>query len=284
MRFNSFLTFLKNEVLVSTKLVYGSFGISTGLPDDQWHREVENFHNLTLAGLQLNSIDHAASPNIMIKEGLWLHDHIVPETNPDGLQLCRNQLIPVVNYDSFSMLGINLIAVLSSLIILTDVYLPWLVSKSSRKGENSSAIVDDKSDQRTKLSSWEEDDILQIQRQAFEGQGVGPWTDKHGNSVLVMAKWDVKFRKSRNLYATGWQSPGGRQHAPASQSANAFELLMPGKRADHARETEMEMTSSKHSPVSSTSLRRLSGLKAGKCCPLVAMLECSHVIPWSLLN
>jgi hypothetical protein len=202
MRLNSVLTFLKNEVLVSTKLVYGSFGISTALPEVQWHREVENFHNLTLAGLQLNTIDHVGSPNVQIKDGQWLHDYIVPETDPEGINLCRNQLVHITGYNSFSMLGIILVVVLSALIILADIYLPWLVSKGRRDPDDVIGGTDSHT-AHNKLSSWEEDDILQIQRQAFEGRGIGPWTDKNGNRVPVMAAWDVKFRKSRNVAVSG---------------------------------------------------------------------------------
>lgn len=201
LRFNSFLMFLKNEILVATRLVYGSFGISTPLPDDQWQTEVANIHNLTLAGLQLTAIGHAATPNIQIRPGLNLHDHMVDETDPDAQALCRNQRARNSTYSSFSMLGIIIILVCSLLIILVDYFLPLILLRVSPASPYRTVAA----------QAWDEDDILQLQRQALEGRGIGPWKTSSGQ-VPVTDQWDLKFKRDR-LY------PGFRGGEETSNSA-----------------------------------------------------------------
>jgi hypothetical protein len=44
--------------------------------------------------------------------------------------------------------------------------------------------------------AWDEDDILQLQRQALEGRGIGPWKTKSGQ-VPVTDQWDLKFKRDR---------------------------------------------------------------------------------------
>lgn len=210
MRFNSFLMFLKNEILVANKLVYGSFGISSPLPPTSWQQEIENIHNLSLAGMQLNSIAHAANSDVQIREGLRLSDYIIPETDPESLALCKNQRVRVTTYSSFSMLGILIILIVSTLIILVDTYLPGLVhrlQRTSMKGDIA-------------RQAWDEDDILQIQRLALEGRGVGPWKQKTGG-VPVTAGWDIKFRRDK-LYASSGKTGLFVEEA---RSLEAFEPL-----------------------------------------------------------
>lgn len=200
MRFNSFLMFLKNEILTANKLVYGSFGISTPLTPTFWQSEIENIHNITLAGMQLNTISHAANTDVQIRPGLRLIDHIVPETDADSLRLCRNQRVKVTTHASFSMAGILIIVLVSALIILVDMNLPAIVHRLQRNSAKGDLAK----------TAWEEDDILQIQRLALEGRGIGPWKGKEGG-VPVTAGWDVKFRRDR-VYGsrgkTGFMVPG----------------------------------------------------------------------------
>jgi len=184
LRFNSFLMFLKNEILTATRLVYGSFGISTPLPDDQWQTEVANIHNLSLAGFQLNAISHAATPNVQIRPGLSLHDHMVDETDPDAQALCHNQRARISAYSSFSMLGIIIILVFSLLIILIDYCLPLILLRTNPSARKSPMAA----------QAWDEDDILQLQRQALEGRGIGPWKTGSGQ-VPVTSLWDLKFQR-----------------------------------------------------------------------------------------
>lgn len=217
MRMNMVVTFLKNEILIANKLVYGSFGISTILPDNQWHIEVANIHNITLAGLQANAITHASNPNMVIRPGLNFLDHIVPETDLDSQHLCRNQRVKVTRYSSFSMLGILIIIFVSAIIILTDMYLPWLVSKST------------KSKQHNVLSAWEEDDMLQLQRQALELRGVGPWKEQTDEKVPVTEGWDIRFKRGGR---DGDKAYSGLVYAKDSSgiSNEAFEPLAWGRK------------------------------------------------------
>ncbi|EXJ57499.1 hypothetical protein A1O7_07847 [Cladophialophora yegresii CBS 114405] len=216
LRFNSFIMFLKNEILAANKLVYGSFGISSPLVPTAWHIEIENIHNITLAGLQLNTISHAAATDVQIRPGLQLIDHIVPETDADSLALCRNQRVKVTTHSSFSMAGILIIVCVSGLIILIDVILPGLVHRFQR-----TSPVGDAAKQ-----AWDEDDILQIQRLAFEGRGIGPWKGKSGGNVPVTAGWDVRFRRDK-VYAAGGKTEVMVPWETEGESTTSYEVLEP---------------------------------------------------------
>lgn len=220
MRMNMVVEFLKNEILVASKLVYGSFGISTPLSDTQWHIEVANIHNTSLAGLQSNAIAHAANPSAIIRSGLNLLDHIDVETDPDSLELCKNQRVKVTTYSSFSMLGILIILVVSAIIILTDIYLPLIVSRSSSAMTRYSTLNGD----HERLSSWDEDDVLQIQRQALEARGVGPWKDGGTSKIPVTTGWDLRFDRRSKIYGAAAGS-GTRSAGDIAVSSESLEPL-----------------------------------------------------------
>jgi len=116
--------------------------------------------------------------------------------------------VHVATYSSFNLFGIIIILFFSAVIILLDFHLPSLVHKMQRSSPRGSVAH----------QAWEEDEILQIQRLALEGRGVGPWKQMNG-SVPVTDGWDVKFKRER-MYN------GGNDMVMESQ-IQSFEFLEP---------------------------------------------------------
>lgn len=185
MRIDNVYKFLQNEILLANQVVYGSFGISTPLEDSQWITEMENLHNISLAGLQFCSVAHAAPGNVPIRDGFNLHDFIVPETDPEKLKLCNNQRFRSPKYSSFSILGLAIIVAMSSVIILLNLSLQRVVG-----------WVQTRRRRGWKRLEWIEDDVLQLQRMAFEGRWEGPWKGKT-DEVPVTQRFGAELRRGR---------------------------------------------------------------------------------------
>jgi hypothetical protein len=188
MQLNNMLQFLRNEVLLASQLVYGSGLISSPVEATHWHSEMENLHNVSLAGMQAHAVYHAAPGNVQIKPRMSLHDVIVPETSPEQLVLCNNQKFRSTAYASFNLLGVCLILILSFLIIMLNTVLPtvvgWIQGKGNKREWNIARLA------------WIEDDVLQLQRMAFEGRGIGPWKGR-ANNVPVMESYGLKFQRKQ---------------------------------------------------------------------------------------
>lgn len=191
-RMNIVTQFLRHEILLANQLIYGSFGISTPLPDNQWRLEIQNIHNTSLAGIQRTVVEHAAASNFQVRPDLTLFDHFIDDTDPEMISLCRNQIVRTSRYTSFNMTGLLITVIFSLVIILTDVYLPSLVERfiKYRKVGTEQA-----------LTEWENDDILQLQRQLLEAKGVGPWQNKFGR-VPVTVGWTADIKRPSSYPAT----------------------------------------------------------------------------------
>ncbi|KAH8649738.1 hypothetical protein BGZ60DRAFT_534617 [Tricladium varicosporioides] len=176
------IRFIRNELLLASLLAYGSLRVSSPLPDAQWHIEMENLQNISMAGLQANALYHASPGAVPTNPDLNLLDFIVEDSSPSKRKLCSNQKFRSIGYSSFSILGISLIFLLSLTIILLNLGLPaflgWIQEKVGR----------------TKVGPkrWIEDDILQVQRMAFEGRNVGPWVGQRGG-VPVTEEYGMKI-------------------------------------------------------------------------------------------
>ncbi|KAJ9641577.1 hypothetical protein H2199_005547 [Coniosporium tulheliwenetii] len=183
-RMSNYLSFLKNEILLANTLTYGPIGISTPVPDTQWQTEMENIYNITMAGLQQNVVDHASAPNIQIRPGVELHSFINPETDPLDLHICASEKIRSSAYSSFNMFGLCFLVLTCALIIVVNLSLPNFVHWIQRRSHN--GLVP--------RLAWIEDDVLQLQRIALEGRGIGPW-EKKWEGVPVTAELGKTWRR-----------------------------------------------------------------------------------------
>jgi len=178
---DTIMQFIPNEVLLAQQLVYGSFLISGPLPKNQWHLEVQNFHNITMAQIQAGGDARIFHPEAEIMPGMKFIDYLRNETDPEALGVCKSQKMRNSKYVSFSMFGFMIIVVCSIIIIAVNLFMveifTWLQTKRGKSGT---------------VIEWREDDVLRIQQHALQSRGIGPWklgkleipvTEKFGTEI-----------------------------------------------------------------------------------------------------
>lgn len=174
---------------------------------DQWKREVENMHNISLAVLQQKVADYAGQPYMETQPGVSDEKFIRPPTTPEETALCKQIKIRSTRHTSFSIFGLSFILVMGASIILTSIWLPSIVF----------ALRDqDRVREEYKTYDWWDSGLLQIQRVAYEDRGVGPWegvardapvTISHGLTFPALRQLStsrVDGRVGQNRVQRGW--------------------------------------------------------------------------------
>ena len=158
-----------SETLSTSDLVHA------GLPTNQWITEVSSWFAISLAKLQQMTVDYATNP-AFLREGLALAR---PQTETEE-RLCKQQKIRSPHgYVSFSVLGVGIILVVGSLIIFANLVLDIIVGYVRQKLEWKDH----------KRLQWVVDEMLQLQRLAYEEAGQGHWSGGT-NAVPVTRKGD----------------------------------------------------------------------------------------------
>lgn len=202
------IMFMLENTLLANELLYGVAGVSTGLPDNQWHEEVRSIHNISLAAMQQSAVDHVSPPNSNIGSGVngsHTYDWIDKKNSTAKRHICQNQKIKSPGYYNFSILSLSLILIAGLLIIVTSLMAPSITNDLRRRSQwrQSSFLKttlhdkDDISSYRTK--EWDYSDPFHLQRIALEGHGVGPWT---GNELIPLP-FD-RQKMFRVPWLTGW--------------------------------------------------------------------------------
>lgn len=143
-----------------------NFGLSVALPPDQWHREVANWMNTTLAALQRWPTIFARPPEFDVGPGISSRDYIVPVEAGPMQDLCRKIKATSPNHMSFSVLGLFITISVGLFLIVCYSTLPSIVARF-QTGTS-----------RYKRLEWVETSAFQLQRMAAEGRGIGPWTGR----------------------------------------------------------------------------------------------------------
>jgi hypothetical protein len=111
----------------------------------------------------------------------WNRKYIVPPATPEEQAMCSNQRARFVNAMSFNGLGILVILGVGSVIIVTNLSLPFVVAfaqKHLRKGTY-------------RRMAWIMDETWQLQRMAYEGAGQGIWRCEE--SMVPLTQRGEKF-------------------------------------------------------------------------------------------
>lgn len=162
---------LEDNMLLARDQVFGSYRVSTSLPDNQWQLEVQNAYNISLAVLQDFPTLHASPPQIQITPNSTYDQYIIPNNaTTEGIHLCQNQKIRSSTYYSFSVVGLAIIILGGSLIILLSNLIPVIVALLLKRRAQQG-----KTRCWKKQEEWEMNDVLQLQRIALERYGVRPW-------------------------------------------------------------------------------------------------------------
>ncbi|KAL9625278.1 MAG: hypothetical protein Q9160_000680 [Pyrenula sp. 1 TL-2023] len=170
--------------------------IQVGLPDNQWQLDVENWHNIVLAGIQGGVVDSATGPSDadMLKY-FWRR----PDSD-EASYLCKNQKVISTAYQNFSVLGLCLILILGSLIVGLEYSIEAIIT-----------IVESRFRNVTKYArlEWLANDVLQTQRLAHEELGVdATWAGCAGVRAVpvtekgqMLAVLDIRDPKHPRLQA-----------------------------------------------------------------------------------
>jgi hypothetical protein len=212
----------------------GGLGSAPVYPD-QWQREVENLHNMSLAVLQQKVVDFAGQPFMETQPGISDETFVRPPETPEELKLCRQIKIRSSSHTSFSVFGMMFIITTGGLIILTNIWLPSIVFRLRDHNQVRKEF---------KTHDWWNSNVLQIQRAAYESKGVGPW-EGLAQDVPVTSFYDRRFpalgqlsRPRTNLWYGQNQGEGGRGSAENGDSRNRKHGL---GRNPGAAETEVDI-------------------------------------------
>lgn len=163
--------------------------LSPGLPDDQWRTEILGWFNASLVTLQDRVISYVSKDMTSMANVARLN---VPSGFPELQSMCQNQAIKNIGaYQSFSMLGIGIIAVVGVFIIVLSWALEplvgWVQNRSKKAGKN---------DGLTKHDQWLLDSAIHLQRMLVQRDGSGiEWSNCDGE-VPVTAKNQTWFVSS----------------------------------------------------------------------------------------
>ncbi|RKK82868.1 hypothetical protein BFJ68_g17495 [Fusarium oxysporum] len=182
------LTGLGTDVLLAKDKLYTTLHrLSPTLPPNQWHIEMSNLYNISMALLQRRVVEHASPPQFRVR-GFDADEYIIPETSSESLRLCSLQRIKTSQHTSFSVLGLAIIVVTGLLIIIFNVMLVDIVAWFRRKAARG----------LSQNREWIESETLQLQRMLCEAQGIGPWKG-HQDAVPVTVTFGQDFRLHKGI-------------------------------------------------------------------------------------
>ncbi|OCL08835.1 hypothetical protein AOQ84DRAFT_292365 [Glonium stellatum] len=170
---------LDSGALLASELIF--YGVSPGLPSNQWQIEVENWFRTSLAKAQASVVSFvnqptAYAPYITVdRVSAWPSSQSDKQAN---LNQCSNQRIQNLGTtQNFSFFGVMLVVTTSVLLITLGIALEPAVSRYrewrrswAHKGEH----------------ARQADDMIQLLRMALENSGQGPWRK---------GAWDVPVSK-----------------------------------------------------------------------------------------
>ncbi|KKY13337.1 putative cytochrome p450 [Diplodia seriata] len=133
-------------------------------PDGQWQRDVERFHNISMAGVQRRFVETATGPADPAMRAFLRRP---PRPGGGGAEwLCRNQMIRSNAHANFSVFGLALVFVVGSFFVSLSWALESLVQwvQGRRKLDVYARF------------EWTMNETLQLQRQAHEGLEIGSWS------------------------------------------------------------------------------------------------------------
>ncbi|KAG9238377.1 hypothetical protein BJ875DRAFT_513005 [Amylocarpus encephaloides] len=127
------------------------------LPANQWQIEVAGWFAYVLAALQQNVVDYSSGPKNITEQGGILRT----PTSLAEKAACRRQMVRNAHgYQNFSMVGVVVIVILSSVLI----FLGWTV-------DTLFGVMQSILQHHHARLTWIEDGYLQLQRMAYEGAG-----------------------------------------------------------------------------------------------------------------
>jgi hypothetical protein len=165
MRIQGVITLMQDEVLLARERLFGSYHVSSSLPDNQWQQELSNYFNVSLSVAQYMAIMHAAAKDMDISGNETYYDYVLQENTTEAKHLCKNQKMRNDGYYSISIFGFSTILVSGTIIILIGMFAPG-IAQQWRRRQPQSALM------QYKEAEWKSEDILRLHELALEGNGI----------------------------------------------------------------------------------------------------------------
>ena len=156
-------TFFPNgKFLLATRLLHPGTGISAPVAPDQWVREAENLHNISLAVLQRRVVEYSRPPDINIRPaaGVSTRQFIVPPATEEERALCGNIKTRNLSYRSFSLASLLAILLGGLLIVVTSLILPKAVFAFRRKQSHNEKTA-------YKTRAWIDESVFHLHRRVL---------------------------------------------------------------------------------------------------------------------
>lgn len=149
--------------------------ISSGLPADQWKIELQGWFDTALAAMQAGIIEFVVKD---IEQYLPYAALIFTPDRENMLKMCDNQIIlNIGSYQSFSLMGIEIIAAVGAFIVILSLVLEGVVGFCQRRWGS----------QGFKELLWTRGSMLQTYRIAAEAAGIKGW-EKLESFVPITSK------------------------------------------------------------------------------------------------
>lgn len=132
------------------------------LPNNQWMAELQNWFSVGLLQLQLQTAQYVTQLTAGIEK-------IVPTDEDEWM--CDNQIVVRGDYISFSILGLAIILTIGGSCVGINLCLDSIVATFDKRFNRDPY----------KALEWKTDGLLQLQRHAYEGRGIGQWVDVSAN-------------------------------------------------------------------------------------------------------
>jgi hypothetical protein len=201
---------LGEDMLLAQRFVQAA-GRSASSPvySNQWQREVENIHNVSLAALQRRVVEFAAPPDVATQPGVSSHQFLArPELNSTLGQICRSVKIRSTSHISFSTLGLATILIVGVLVIILNASMESFVFWSRSRGRETAQY---------KTREWKEGHVLELQRAVFDKQRVTRW-DEISRETLITTEYgesepNLSFEETREKVYLGVPNDKKRHRA-----------------------------------------------------------------------
>ena len=141
-----------------------SWSSSTSMPDNQWQYEFEHYFGVGLVALQIWSEQYVNGP---IQPSAY--KYVVPGSDDFSKAMCTSQIVRRNDYRSFSVLGMSIIFVIGLLFTLANLIVPSIVKKAQQHSWKG----------RYHNEEWQANEVLQLQRMAYQHADMGTWTGHH---------------------------------------------------------------------------------------------------------
>ena len=221
------LLFIGRENLIANDYLWNDNGISASLPPNQWHREVANWMNTSLAMIQRATYAYARPTEFDIGPGIPTLKYIDEPDDEYMKLLCHRIKVRSQSHESFSVLSLSFIITLTLIIMALNFSIPTVMSyfqKRTGKGLR-------------KRLEWIETSAFQLQRMAAEGRGIGPWNGRE-DDVPTLAEYGHLFNLTKLSLRGRWSRVG------------SYEVVSKGVRNDEGGEVEMDLLQSGASNLS----------------------------------